>query len=383
MVPADAARPRYRRELDGIRGVAIALVVLSHALQPTRILEGGGFVGVNLFFVLSGFLITSILVDEHRATGRISLRGFYERRLRRLGPALIVFLAVFLAWSAVAGLDRRADVLAALFYGSDVVEATGGTMHELGHLWSLAVEEQFYLVWPLALIGLLWLGRRAPRVVLGLVVVLAAWRLVVFVATLDWARVYFGPDTVAVALVAGAALAMTPVDIRRPRAVGAAGFVVLLVLALTLGHSMAPSATILLLLGIPVAVGASVALLAGAASVPGLSSRPLVWLGGISYALYLWHTALNGILESVYGWDVGPRLVAIPVAIAIAAVSLRFVERPFRVRPSKLTRSDRRSRGRTSSPPCRFAPRCRSHAGSGRRRGGSLSVWPSATDSAE
>jgi peptidoglycan/LPS O-acetylase OafA/YrhL len=328
--PADAARPRYRRELDGIRGVAIALVIVSHALQPTRILEGGGFVGVNLFFVLSGFLITSILVDEHRATDRISLRGFYERRVRRLGPALIVFLAAFLAWSAVAGLDRRADVLAALFYGSDVVEASGGSMHELGHLWSLAVEEQFYLVWPLALIGLLWLGRRASRAVLGLVAVLAAWRLVVFVATLDWARVYFGPDTVAVALVAGAALAMTPVDIRRPRAVGTAGLVVLLVLALTLGHSMAPSATILLLLGIPVAVGASVALLAGAASVPGLSSRPLVWLGGISYALYLWHTALNGILESVYGWEVGPRLVAIPVAIAIAAVSLRFIERPFR-----------------------------------------------------
>jgi peptidoglycan/LPS O-acetylase OafA/YrhL len=130
VAPADATRPRYRRELDGIRGVAIALVIVSHALQPTRILEGGGFVGVNLFFVLSGFLITSILVDEHRATKRISLRGFYARRLRRLGPALIVFLAVFLAWSVVAGLDRRADVLAALFYGSDVIEASGGTMHE-------------------------------------------------------------------------------------------------------------------------------------------------------------------------------------------------------------------------------------------------------------
>jgi peptidoglycan/LPS O-acetylase OafA/YrhL len=331
VAPADADRPRYRRELDGIRGVAIALVVLSHALQPTRILEGGGFVGVNLFFVLSGFLITSILLDEHRATGRISLRGFYERRVRRLAPALIVFLAVFLAWSVVAGLDRRADILAALFYGSDVVEASGGSMHELGHLWSLAVEEQFYLVWPFALIGLLWLGHRASRAVLVIVAALAAWRLVVFVATLDWARVYFGPDTVAVALVAGAALAMTPAHIRRPRAVGAAGLVVVLVLASTLSHSVAPSATILLLLGIPVAVGASVALLAGAASVPGLSSRPLVWLGGISYALYLWHTTLNGILESVYGWDVGPRLVAIPIAIAIAALSLRFVEKPFRV----------------------------------------------------
>ena len=352
---------------------------MSHALQPTTILEGGGFVGVNLFFVLSGFLITSILVDEHRATGRISLRGFYERRLRRLGPALIVFLAVFLAWSAVAGLDRRADVLAALFYGSDIVEAAGGTMHELGHLWSLAVEEQFYFIWPLALMGLLVLGRRASRIVLVLVAVLAAWRLAVFVATLDWARVYFGPDTVAVALVAGAALAMTPVDIRRPRAVGAAGLLVLVVLALTLSHSVAPSATILLLLGIPVAVGASVALLAGAASVPGLSSRPLVWLGGISYALYLWHTALNDILESVYGWDVGPRLVAIPVAIAIAAVSLRFVEKPFRVnrissRDPSVDRVAAGARAAASCSQCRFAPGCRPHDGSRRRRRGSLSV---------
>jgi len=328
--PAASSHFNYRSELDGIRGIAIALVVISHALHPTRILEGGGFVGVTLFFVLSGFLITSILVEEHRGTGQISLRRFYERRVRRLAPALIVFLAAFLAWSAVAGLDRGPDVLAALFYVGDVVQASGGTLHELGHLWSLAVEEQFYMVWPLALIGLLALGRERPRAVMIVIVGFAIWRLIVFVATLSWQRVYFGPDTVAVALLAGAAFAITPIRLDRPRVVGAAGLVVLLILASTLNHSTAPSATILLLLGIPLAAGASVALLAGAASLTYLSSRPLAWLGGISYALYLWHTALNGVLELDYGWDVGPRLLAIPLAVAISAMSLRFVERPFR-----------------------------------------------------
>jgi peptidoglycan/LPS O-acetylase OafA/YrhL len=338
--PADASALNYRPELDGIRGIAIALVVMAHALLPTGFLEGGGFVGVTLFFVLSGFLITSILVEEHRATSRISLRNFYERRVRRLGPALIVFLAAFFAWSTIAGLDRRTDILAALFYGSDIVEATGGTMHELGHLWSLAVEEQFYLVWPLAVMGLVLIGRGASRILLFLVAVLAAWRFLVFAGTLDWARVYFGPDTVAVALVAGAALALTPLRVRRPRAAGAGGLATLLVLALTVNHSTAPSATILLLVGVPVAIGASIMLLMGAATMPGLSSRPLVWLGGISYALYLWHTGLNSILGSVYGWDVVPRLLTIPVAVGIAAISLRFVETPFRHRRT-------RSRGST------------------------------------
>ena len=109
----------HRRELDGIRGIAIALVVVFHALTPTGFFPGGGTVGVQLFFVLSGFLITSILANEWRSTGRIGVGGFYRARLRRLMPALVVFLAVFALWAFVSGSPRLLPVAVAATYVSN------------------------------------------------------------------------------------------------------------------------------------------------------------------------------------------------------------------------------------------------------------------------
>ena len=320
--PTSGRRP----ELDGVRGIAIALVVASHALLPTGVFEGGGFVGVQLFFVLSGYLITGILMREREQTGSISLRHFYERRLRRLAPALVLFLAVYAAWAIVEGLDRSHDVLAAILYSANWVEATGNSMHEIGHLWSVAVEEQFYLVWPIALMALLRLPN--PRAaILYLAVGLAVWRVLVFGVTTDWHRVYFATDTVAFALLAGAALAFLP-RVRWP--VAALGLGLLVALSITTNHQTGPAATASLMLTSPAAVLGSMALIAGAGGL--LAWRPLVWLGEISYALYLWHSAINQTAGAIYGMDTAERWWVIPVSLVVAWASTRFVEARFRER---------------------------------------------------
>jgi peptidoglycan/LPS O-acetylase OafA/YrhL len=155
--------------LDGIRGLAIALVVSMHAFG----FPAGGFIGVDLFFVLSGFLITTLLLEEVEATGRISLRDFYERRVRRLLPALLVLLIVYSVVEAARGRSVLPAV-AGLFYFSNFsnfLHLTAWRTNALDHLWSLAEEEQFYLVWPPILILLVrWRRLLAPLLLLVLAV---------------------------------------------------------------------------------------------------------------------------------------------------------------------------------------------------------------------
>ena len=143
----------YQPALDGVRALAILAVLLFHAKVPG---VPGGFVGVDVFFVLSGFLITTILAGEHRRCGRIDLPGFYRRRLRRLYPALIVFLCAYLLTAGllfprVAPEKHGRDALLALFYLADYGRALDMPLSVLNHTWSLAVEAQFYLLWPLRL----------------------------------------------------------------------------------------------------------------------------------------------------------------------------------------------------------------------------------------
>lgn len=324
-----AARPypalTWRPELDGIRGIAVLIVIVSHWLEPTGVFEAGGQVGVTLFFVLSGFLITSIIRREMDARGDVSLVGFYARRILRLAPALAVVLVVYLAWTAALGLDRTSDVLAAAFYAGNLVQVSHGGMHELGHLWSLAVEEQFYIVWPLGLMAILRWAPRPALVVGVLAVVLLGWHVGLYLATFDWHRVYFATDTVAFALVAGAALALSGRS--QPRLGALVGLGLLVVLALA-NHQTGVGAAMMILIVGPVAVLASLGLIAGASRVPWLAARPLVWLGGISYGLYLWHGLINGMLGTAYGlaWDLPARALAIPAAIAIAWLSRRYIE---------------------------------------------------------
>jgi peptidoglycan/LPS O-acetylase OafA/YrhL len=158
----------YLPGLDGLRGLAVAAVMVYHA--NTEWLPGG-FLGVEVFFVISGYLITLLLIGEHERTGRVDLRGFYVRRARRLLPALFTLLVGITIYTTLFRDDAlgqlRGDVVAAVTYVSNWYQiwvgqgyTAAGDFAPLRHLWSLAVEEQFYVIWPLVMIGLLRLGRR-------------------------------------------------------------------------------------------------------------------------------------------------------------------------------------------------------------------------------
>ena len=208
--------------LDGLRGVAVALVVAYH-LAPD--LVPGGFLGVDVFFVLSGFLITSLLVREHAATGSVALGRFYLRRLRRLAPALVLVIAALALYGAFAAspgeLDRlRAHGLASLGWfanwrfivdGTSYADVVAG-VSPLRHMWSLAIEEQFYLVFPLLLLGIAAVAGRA-RLRTALLwfagvgaAVSAVWMAVLWSPGGGIERAYYGTDTRAHGLLVGVAL---------------------------------------------------------------------------------------------------------------------------------------------------------------------------------
>lgn len=315
------------RGLDGIRGVAIMLVVGMHYFG----FPSNGDIGVDLFFVLSGFLITTLLLEERAQTGRVSFSRFYVRRARRLLPALAVVLAVFLLVDAARGRDGLGTVALYGLYGGNVYQAFWHAHSDplvgLNHLWSLAEEEQFYLVWPLALV-LLVRVRRAAAWLLVIAAALIVYRAVlVFGFHAPAARITLAPDTHSEGLVLGSAFAFY-------RAVG--GRVALRGRLLALGLFgggmllfMSPSPTFDALWR-PV-FEASAVLLVGAALTENpvsraLQARPFVWLGGISYSLYLWHPVVRWALHGEHG------LGALSLSIAAAYVSTRWVEQPFRWR---------------------------------------------------
>jgi peptidoglycan/LPS O-acetylase OafA/YrhL len=320
--------------LDGLRGLAVLLVV-AHHISGT-VFPYSGAVGVQTFFVLSGFLITGILLKEHEQNGRIDFGAFYIRRLLRLYPALLVFLLLLPLVMLVASDPNIATYaeragLAAL-YLSDFVMMAGGSMGILAQTWSLAVEEQFYLVWPAMLLGMLWLSRgdrsRLFRLVFGLFAVALAWRLFGHV-TMEHQRLYFAPDTNFFAMLAGAALA----SVRRlpglPRWVGWAAVAMLALLTVWRPFGM-PYLVVMDWVATFTVMAATVAVWAlSQGRLKVFEMAPLRWFGGISYGLYLWHAALlhlsvnGGELQSV------ERLAAVAVAVLVAWVSFRFIEKPI------------------------------------------------------
>src|SRR5215207_1604285 len=181
---AAVSRLGYRPELDGIRGVAILLVMLVHMHNRPR----GGFIGVDVFFTLSGFLITTLLLEEWHARGTISLRHFYARRSLRLFPAVVVLLVAYCAFALASGGPYLATRLAGVAYGATYTAnwpqalGLGFPEQEIGFLWTLAIEEQYYLLWP----GLLLIAVRLVRLsarslfvaICCLVVAVWAWRAV-------------------------------------------------------------------------------------------------------------------------------------------------------------------------------------------------------------
>jgi peptidoglycan/LPS O-acetylase OafA/YrhL len=315
----------YRPALDGLRAVAIALVVSLHAFRWPN----GGYLGVDLFFVLSGFLITTLLFEEHRRTGRISLSQFYVRRARRLLPALFVLLAAYSAWSlATQGVNPIRYVLEGVFYCTNLFLAYRGQTSPIEHLWSLAEEEQFYLLWPVLLIALLVWRRRFVGIFLIVSFAMLVWNEVWQTQHhANGLRLDYGIDTRADGLVVGCLLAAywgrVPLWIVRWFALLGAPVVAYLLVTLT------PTDPTLHLgrLAFVSVWFASIVQLATADGVVTwvLSQRPLVWLGGISYALYLWHIPVLVAERDRLG-----ATVCVLIALVLATLSTYFVEKPFR-----------------------------------------------------
>jgi len=314
--PDERWRLGYRPALDGLRGVAVLLVLISHARLFG--MGGAGQVGVTLFFVLSGFLITSLLIEERERTGRINLGAFYRRRARRLLPALLAVLAVaavFVGWLVVLPL----------VYVSNWAIVVGTDLDILSHTWSLSVEEHFYAIWPLAFIAI----RRTP-IAVGLLaaVFVGAWLVRLVSGEL---HAMWGTDARADALAIGCLLAYwfahRPVRVPALAAVGAT--VVLAAVSTTADRGFLTS------IGLTLIAVAGAVLVAFAASRrnPLLSSRALGWTGQVSYGLYLWHPL-------VFALPVG--LLGIPASFVVAAASHRWIESPF-LRSRGRERDERRA----------------------------------------
>ena len=358
--PADERRLGYRPALDGLRAVAIGLVVLHHTgafLVPRRAdgLFPGGFLGVDVFFVLSGFLITTLLLERREREPRPIVR-FYERRALRLLPAVIVLLLVVAVVSIATDADPGrlpATFLVVLTYTTNWAELGGVDISRyVTHLWSLAIEEQFYIVWPLLLYGALRVARTRTQLAaaaFGLALVFAVWRGILWESGEGWLRIYIRTDARADALLIGATLALLPwrngrgqtpsVACNRrgltpPVARSLAGGGALLAV-IAIAELSQPSAAWLYLGGLTVV--AILVAIAIAAVLPGdspltrvLAWTPLVLLGRVSYGLYLWHFPVflyvsehmarsSGAARIVVGWT---------VALGATIASYRLVEQP-------------------------------------------------------
>jgi peptidoglycan/LPS O-acetylase OafA/YrhL len=329
--------PGRNASLDGLRGLAILLVVASHASAGRFPL--GGMVGVTLFFVLSGYLITTLLLAERRDRGSVDLRAFYMRRALRLAPALVLLLIVtplLLLLLQDPHLDGRmlpASAITAL-YLSDFFRAGGDTLVDYGHTWSLAVEEQYYLVWPALLLLVLarWLPRRRLwAAVLLLALLFAAWRLYAAL-TFGFDRVYFALDTNAFALLLGALLAVRPVTLGT-RSAQAAAIVapagLLVVAILPVGNSGAAYLEGLTLGAVLVGAMALVAVMGARARRWPWSFRPLVVAGRLSYGLYLWHEVLYLSTPGGHALEGVWRAAAVVAAAVLALLSWTLVEYPM------------------------------------------------------
>jgi peptidoglycan/LPS O-acetylase OafA/YrhL len=354
--PADKRFP-YLPGIDALRALAVLAVFFYHSSVGWM---PGGFLGVDVFFVISGYLITSLLLREFRRGGHVRLGRFWLRRARRLLPAVGVLIAVTMIVAAIVEPDRieqlRGDAIASLAYFANWHFILGHQSYFEGfqrpslftHLWSLSVEEQFYLFWPLAFAaGMKLFGR--GRLLLGvaagaLASVALAW--VLFDPGHDASRVYYGTDTHAVGLLAGVALALfwSPIELRRRRTgplvgpvLDAVGVLALayIVLSFLHVHDYDPALWHSGYLWLALATALLLAVLAHPASRLGglLGRAPVLWLGLRSYSFYLWHYPV--LMLTRPGLDVSlPRGILVPLqllaVLALADLSYRFVELPFR-----------------------------------------------------
>ena len=311
--PGSPRRLSYRPELDGLRAIAVTLVLIGHGTP----IGASGSVGVTLFFVLSGFLITALLRTELDRTGHIARAAFYIRRARRLLPALAAFLAVMM----LIGAASIGQTLASALYVSNWVAAGGSNLGVLAHTWSLAVEEQFYLLWPLAIV---LLPRRALGPVL-LAIVVAGATVRLFPIAL-WVDAFSRFDAIGWGCLLG--LAFSEGRLSRPRgwllgvaiiALGACAFVPDVSVTVRFGNSIAAAASAIVVAGVVTR------------APRWLTATPLVALGRVSYGVYLWHLPIFVIATSRVPTGAWPVAVLIGTGLTLiaAATSWRVVERPF------------------------------------------------------
>jgi peptidoglycan/LPS O-acetylase OafA/YrhL len=349
---------RYMPGLDGLRAIAVLAVIAFHEQLGWA---PGGLLGVGLFFTLSGFLITDLLLGQLRGSGKMHLGDFWLRRARRLLPALFVMLAIVTAWVSIFDRARltslRGAVAAAATYSSNwYLIATHSSYFSrfaapqpLDHLWSLAVEEQFYLLWPWVLLAGLVLIRRRPAALkwlalptLALAAASAVAMFMLYQPGYDPTRIYEGTDTRVSGLLIGAALAMVWPSVRAAKASrttrialdvpAVAGLAIIAFMIWRVGQ-YSPFLYRGGLVLLSVATAAVVAATACPGSVVGtaLSWRPLRWLGVRSYGIYLWHypvivltTPANSTVDLYRAaWQTA-------ATIGVAALSWRFIEEPVR-----------------------------------------------------
>lgn len=353
----------YRADIQGMRAIAVLVVIAAHATVPKL---AGGFIGVDVFFVVSGYLITQLIATGIQSDGRFSLGTFYARRARRIVPAASLVLTVTVAASLLYltfldALDASRDALWAAFFGANIHFATQGTDYfaledspsPLQHFWSLAVEEQFYVVWPLliGLVVLLTARRRTPGAapLRSLAVVALVGGLVSFVWSVhrtvqEPTSAYFSTFTRAWELAVGALLAIVVASGRRVRwhwareVLAILGLVGIGCAVTSYDESMAFPGY-----GAALPVGAAaLLLLAGAGADPArptlvarvLGSPPLRRIGDWSYSLYLWHWPLIVIPRVHLGRSLTltESLIAVAVTVQLAYLTYRYVEQPFRTR---------------------------------------------------
>ena len=355
------ARPTplgYRPSLDGLRAVCVLAVIIFHSTLVFRIVPYtrlhvmiGGFLGVDGFFVLSGFLITTLLVEEWEFAKEISLRRFYLRRALRLLPALALMVVVCSVYPVFWAKEGETGpiwlgIFGSLAYCSNILTSMNENLHMFVHTWSLSTEEQFYLVWPLALGGMLRAGWRRSVIVAVVafgICAAAGWRAWLWLDGAGLARVFYAPDTRADALLMGCLLGLLwswkllPTAPRWRLAFRCLAIVALLYLGFRMTGTIVEMQQLYLgeLTLIALAFALVILELVDRPSKPfawALENRVMVWLGRVSYGLYLWHPPV------MYFWRVyGPRhgvegkinvLAQAVTLLAVVAASFYLVEQP-------------------------------------------------------
>jgi peptidoglycan/LPS O-acetylase OafA/YrhL len=348
-----AVSDRFRPDIEGMRAVAVGLVLLYHGFHAPFT---GGFVGVDVFFVISGFLITNLLLHEKARTGGISVSRFYARRVRRILPAatLVVLATVFASYrwlGFIAGNEIADDAKWAAVFTANIHFGLLGTDYlgsklppsPLQHMWSLGVEEQFYLVWPALLLALMVLVKGArQRIALAIslpviIGVSVAWSVIQTGSNATWA--YFSPLTRAWELALGALVAVLATVAARVRPswlielLSLCGIGGIIVSALVLNSSTHyPGSAVIL----PV-VSTALLIAAGCANPRTLVGRalavgPMQWIGARSYSLYLWHWPFLIIAAEYLGHDLSAMQSTglLVLAVAATAITYRLIENPVR-----------------------------------------------------